>query len=184
MKAFYAACLLSLSAAAANDDGLARCAVIAAPDTRLACYDALAHRPPDATPSTATNVISRPTTVAAPAATGTPPQAAVQAPPTSGAASATADAFFKDPKNFGLTPAQEHISAEGPQSITAHIENISSDAAGRGFVVLDSGQTWAILADNDGRLSKGDTVTIKRAALASFLMTAPSHHRYRVRRVQ
>jgi hypothetical protein len=51
------------------------------------------------------------------------------------------------------------------------------------MVVLDSGQTWTVM-DNDGRLAAGDAVTIKRAALGSFLMLTPSNHRYRVRRVK
>jgi len=50
-------------------------------------------------------------------------------------------------------------------------------------VVLDNGQTWTVM-DNDGRLASGDAVTIKRAALGSFLMMAPSNHRYRVRRIK
>ena len=37
---------LSISALAApSNDDMARCAAITAADTRLACYDALAHRP-------------------------------------------------------------------------------------------------------------------------------------------
>jgi len=82
-----------------------------------------------------------------------------------------------------LTPAQQHISDLGPQSITAHISIVSSDQIGRTLVVLDSGETWTVM-DNDGRLSSGDAVTIKRAALGSFLMKTPSNHSYRVRRLR
>ena len=88
-----------------------------------------------------------------------------------------------DPKNFGLTPAQQHTTDLGPKSIAAHISIVSSSQAGQTFVVLDSGQTWTVM-DNDGRLASGDTVTIKRAALGSFLMMTPSNHSYRVRRIK
>jgi hypothetical protein len=95
----------------------------------------------------------------------------------------SAAAIATDPKNFGLTPAQQHIADLGPKSIAAHISIVSSDQLGRTLVVLDSGETWTVM-DNDGRLSSGDAVTIKRAALGSFLMTAPSNHSYRVRRIK
>jgi hypothetical protein len=49
--------------------------------------------------------------------------------------------------------------------------------------VLDSGQTWTVL-DDDGRVSAGDAVTIKKATLGAFLMMTPSHHSYRVRRLR
>jgi hypothetical protein len=175
----------AMAAAPSNDD-MARCAVIPAPDSRLACYDALAHRPADkipsaaakSTPAPAPTPLSAPTPVRAPAAAAAaaPAAAAAQAPP-------SAAAIAADPKNFGLTPAQQHTADLGPKSITAHISIVSSDQVGRTLVVLDSGETWTVM-DNDGRLSSGDAVTIKRAALGSFLMLTPSNHSYRVRRLK
>jgi hypothetical protein len=160
--------LLAASAAAApSNDDMARCAVIAAPSSRLACYDALAHRPADKAPSVAA------VKPVAPAAARVP---AVVAPVSTAAIAA-------DPKNFGLTPAQQHISDLGPKSIAAHISIVSSDQLGRTTVVLDNGETWTVM-DNDGRLSSGDAVAIKRAALGSFLMLTPSNHSYRVRRTK
>jgi hypothetical protein len=150
--------------AAPSNNDMARCAAMSAPDSRLACYDALAHRPVDRAPS------------AAATASPAPAAAAAQAP-------ASAAAAAEDPKNFGLTPAQQHTVDLGPQSIAAHISILSTDQLGRTFVVLDSGQTWTVL-DNDGRLASGEAVTIKRAALGSFLMMTPSNHSYRVRRIK
>jgi hypothetical protein len=168
-----AALILTAAAAAAaaapSNEDMARCAVIPAADSRLACYDALAHRPADKAPSAA------PATAPAPAAraAATPAQAPVSA----------AAAIAADPKNFGLTPAQQHLTDLGPKSIAAHISVVSSDQFGHTLVVLDSGETWTVM-DNDGRLSSGDEVTIKRAALGSFLMITPSNHSYRVRRTK
>ena len=67
--------------------------------------------------------------------------------------------------------------------MNARIEAINSGPNGRTFIVLDSGQTWTI-EENDGWLSKGDAVTIKRAAMGAFKLTTPANHTYYVRRVQ
>jgi phospholipase A1 len=163
------------TATAAGADGLARCAEIAAPEARLACYDALAHRPADAaTPSTST--------VKPPAATEKPAAAAEKSSAAAAPASAAAISA-QDPKNFGLSLAQQHMAFAGPTSIKARIDAINSGPNGQTYIVLDSGQTW-IMGENDGWLSKGDAVTIKRAALGAFLLTAPSNHSYHVRRVR
>lgn len=149
------------AAAAPGADEMARCASIAAPDTRLACYDVLAHRPVEkAAP--------------APAAVLKPAKAPAEAP-------ASAAAIASDPKNFGLTPAQQHLLDVGPKAVAAHISILSSDKLGQTTIVLDSGQTWTVL-DDDGRLASGDAVRIKRAMAGSYLMLGPSNHSYRVRR--
>jgi hypothetical protein len=173
---------LSVSAAAApSNDDMARCAAITASDARLVCYDALAHRPPEKAPRAAA---ARPASPA-PAASATAP--AVTAPTTAAAAPAQAPVAATlnpaDPKNFGLSPAQQHTTDLGPKSIAARISIVSANQAGQTTLVLDSGQTWIVM-DNDGRLAAGDAVTIKRAALGSFLMMSPSNHSYRVRRIK
>jgi hypothetical protein len=160
---------------------MARCAAIEARDTRLSCYDALARRAPDEAPSVATTapVAPAPPAIAAAAAPGPAQAPALQA----AQAPATVASVAADPENFGLTAAQTHIADLGPKSEAAHISILSSDQIGQTFVVLDSGQTWTVL-DPDGWLSTGDAVTIKRAQLGSYLMFAPSHHSYRVRRIK
>ena len=181
--------LAATAAAGPSSDEMARCAVIPAPDSRLACYDALAHRPADKIPSAAAKSVPAPAAVAAPAAATASVPAAAPAAASAASAAAPAQppmspaAIAADPKNFGLTPAQQHTTELGPKSVTAHISIVSSDQLGRTLVVLDSGETWTVM-DNDGRLSSGDAVTIKRAALGSFLMMAPSNHSYRVRRIK
>lgn len=169
------------TAAAPSNDDLARCAVIPAPDSRLACYDALAHRPTDKMPSAA----AKGTPTPAPAPAPVPASAAAAAAPAAAAAQApvSAAAIAADPKNFGLTAAQQHPVDAGPKAIAAHIAVVSSDRLGHTTVVLDSGQTWTVL-DDDGRISAGDAVRIKRAALGSYLMFTPSNHSYSVRRAR
>ena len=82
-----------------------------------------------------------------------------------------------------MSLSQQHVASAGPTSIKARIAAISPGPNGQTYLVLDSGQTWT-MGENDGWLSTGDAVTIKRAALGSFLLTAPSNHSYHVRRVQ
>lgn len=179
---FGAALIVFAAAAAAapSNEDMARCAVIPTPDSRLACYDALAHRPADKAPSVATVTRPPPATTVAPAATGTSPAQApapvpVAAPAPAATAPVSAAAIAADPNNFGLTAVQQHTSDLAPKSIAAHISIVSSDQVGRTLIVLDNGETWTVM-DNDGRLSSGDAITIRRAALGSFLMLAPSNH--------
>jgi len=141
---------------------LARCAAIGAADERLACYDALGRslKPPpvpSASPSPAANK--------APAADESSAQAATAA----GGVNA-----------FGLT-RHERPAAAGPDLIRAQVAAVTTDRLGRAFVRLDNGQVWSFTAP-DVLLRAGEAVTIRRAALGSFLMTTPSHHTYRVQR--
>jgi hypothetical protein len=168
------AAMISLSpllAGAAAKGDVTQCAQIADATARLACYDGLAHRPTDAAPSAPQVVSPAPAPAASAAKTSQP------APPVTAAPD--------DPKNFGLSQVQQqqHVKPAGPKSEKATITSLSSDGQGLSWVELDNGQTWKVL-DNDGRLSSGDQVVIKPASLASFLMTAPSGHKYRVHRTR
>jgi hypothetical protein len=180
--------MATAAAAGPSNDDMARCAAIAAIDLRVACYDALAHRPADkpsaaakSTPAPAAAPVPLPAPVATAPAAAPVPAAAGAAPVTQAPVSAVAIAA--DPKTFGLTPVQKHTADLGPKSMAAHISSVSADQLGRTFVVLDEGGTWSVL-DNDGRLSSGDAVTIKRGAMSSFLMFTPSNHSYWVHRIK
>jgi hypothetical protein len=91
-----------------------------------------------------------------------------------------------DKQNFGLSAYQLHPTAAGPAAIQAHIEKlIGGVGSGRPTVVLEGGQTWVLTEMlDDPRLGPGDLVTIKRAALGSYMMTTPSKHQYHVRRIE
>jgi hypothetical protein len=172
MRSVFALLLMTMAAAAApSPEELARCVAIPAADARLACYDALAHRVVDRAPTAAS---SKP----APPAAQSAPAAAVQSAP----APAADVAGVNDAKDFGLTPAQRHVAESGPPSITAHITQLTP-AKDLTLMALDNDQRWAV-EDNDGRLSVGDAVRIKRAAMGSFLMITASNHTYRVRRTK
>jgi hypothetical protein len=159
MKALLPWLLLAVMATRAEADGLADCAKIDEREQRLNCYDALAHRPVDRVPS---------------AALVTPRAPAARTP----AAVISED----DPNAFGLTAVQRGVTYAGPAKISARIASISSSVSDT-FVTLDSGQVWAVAA-NDGRLSAGDAITIKRASMGSYLIVAPSHNTYRAKRLK
>jgi len=167
------------TAAATNDADMARCAAIPARDARLDCYDALARQlSTKAAASTATQVPATPQ-AAAPAVA----PAAAAASASSAATAAPAAVAAGDPKNFGLTPAQQHTIDAGPKMITANISILSSDQKGAALIVLDNGETWSV-ADGDGWLATGQAVRIKRAVMGSYLVLIPSNHSYHVRRLK
>ncbi len=150
---------------------MSRCAAVAAPDARLACYDNLArqlgvHPPAPAVAAATPAGTANTTTFAA-------------APATVAAAPSPADAE----REFGFTQDHLHPAPKGPPAIHAHVASIAENRIGGAQVVLDNGQTW-IFTDNDGRVSSGDAVTIKRGSLGSFIMTSASNHTYHVHRVQ
>lgn len=175
------AVLLSATASAAtvSSDDLSRCASIASPSTRLTCYDALAHRAPEPAPPAAASLSATPASVAPPAPAAPAATSTAVPSPAAVAAAASPD----DAPSFGLSAVQRHVAVVGPKQESGRIVSLGTNQAGHSTIVLDSGQTWTVL-DDDGWVSNGDQVTIKRAALGSYLMTTPSHHTYRVHRVQ
>jgi hypothetical protein len=147
---------------------LQNCALISTAPERLACYDRLAGRaPPVGTP--------------APAASG----AAVSA---AGTAAAAAAAVAPKPPpapaadSFGLYAA-EHPPAPAPAAtLSAKVVGLGSSAGGHPTVALEGGQLWE-LDEADPLLAHGDLVSIKRAALGSFLLTTPKGRVHRAHRL-
>jgi hypothetical protein len=147
---------LTATAASSTSTGLARCAAIAAADARLVCYDALAGRP-----STADG---------ASAAGATPPTAAAGA---------------NDPHSFGLSQIPVPEAPQAPAAIHAHVAEVIDTGVARASVVLDNGQAWTFTEPaDDAGLRPGDAVTVKRAALGSFMLVTPSKHGYHVHRTR
>lgn len=141
----------------------ARCARIDAADERLACYDALGR-------SVKTSPVA-----AAPASA-----AADKAPaPEKSSAQATAAGGVNA---FGLTRHEAPPPAP-PDVVRAQVAALTTDRLGKVHIRLDNGQVWSFTAA-EARLRAGEAVTIRRAALGSFLMTTPSHHTYRVQRTE
>jgi hypothetical protein len=130
------------------------CSTISAGPERLACYDAAF--PPAATPA------------------NTPPPEGVR----------------DGEREFGLSEhaLQVRDAARGqarPDRIEAVIARIDVRANGERVFTLDNGQVWEqTQAMTRGRLHPGDTVTVRNAALGSFMLITPSKVALRVRRVR
>lgn len=135
---------------------LTACSTVKESADRLACFDKLA-------------------------AAGT---AALPAPPPPPAV-ATAPVRTPDsPEDFGLSGIQITPRAQQIQVITAEIVVMGHAANGRVRLDLDNGQSWELEDAADALLAAGNTVTIRRASLGSFLMTTPLKLTHRVRRVK
>jgi hypothetical protein len=189
-------------AAAANTPGLEACVTIAADAERLACYDKLAGRSgaaaapqaaksasPAATavvvsPRTATSAATATAPVAAAAPASAAIAAAAPAAPAPAAAAPAAAPASAGAQSFG-DYAAEHPKAASPatNSIEARVTGIGSSASGRVTVLLEGGALWE-LDQPDPLLAVGDTVTITRAALGSYMMRTSSQREHRVRRLR
>jgi hypothetical protein len=175
-----AAITATAAMAATSDSDMLRCAAIAARDARLDCYDALTHQ---LSSKAAAPVAALPAMPPAPAPAPASARAAASADTPAASQAPAAAVVASDPKNFGLTAAQQHTLDLGPQMITSNISILSSNQKGETVVVLENGQTWS-LTDNDGWLATGQAVRIKKAAMGSYLMLIPSNHSYHVRRLK
>ncbi|HET7204927.1 MAG TPA: hypothetical protein VFI92_16320 [Steroidobacteraceae bacterium] len=149
------------------DDGTHRCASIANDQARLDCYDAAFGRP------------------AASSAAG------MTAPASGVAASATPapTATAKSREEFGLSEVDKR--ARNPQqdvepaSITAQVAKLGRRPTGETIVSLADGQVWTqIESENRSRVKVGDTVTIRKGTLGSYLLVGPDGIAVRVRRVK
>jgi hypothetical protein len=189
---------------------LQACASIAADAERLACYDRIAGRSaPGVAPSVskASPAATGPAVAAsAPAVAATAPAVAVTAPAVSArapAVTATAPAGTTAPavtgssataaatapaasaaQTFGLYAAEHPKPAvTAAPALEARVAALGSSASGHMTVRLEGGALWE-LDDKDPLLSVGETVTIVRAALGSYVMHTASRRTHRVRRLQ
>ena len=182
--AILAACATG-GALADDPNGLTQCSSIANTAERLACYDKLAGRAP------AKSLPSSPAAVA-PAAAPVSAAPAASAPAAAAPAAATpVPAGASNANDFGLSKVQKERAdgaASSPpaqiKSITVRVTGFRKGPSGRPRVLFDNGQTWEYEEDGDYLLAIGDSVTIRRASLGSFLLVTPSKLVHRVRRIR
>jgi hypothetical protein len=164
--AILGAAALSAGNAATGDpeSALRACAAIGSDAERLTCYDKLAGR---SAPLAAAPVAPRAAVPAAPAAVTAPPAAA---PPVA--------------QTFGSYKAEhpQPASAAAP-ALEAHVTSVTRPTSGHMTVQLEGGAMWE-LEDGDPFLAAGDTVTITRAALGSYILHAPHHRDHRAHRLR
>lgn len=168
-------------------EAVSGCVPLASDRERLACYDAAMGRTPAAA------VAAQP--AEAPAGTDarpSGPSAIVAAPVPApvpapvAAAGTTAVAGTPEPvEDFGLSERarRDREGVIATTSITARITSVGQTTDGRQAVTLDNEQVWVqVEAATRVRLRTGDEVTIRRAALGSFILSKPNSGSMRVRR--
>ena len=200
--AILATCAAGAAPAKDTDvrNALAPCIDISSSADRLACYDKLAGRisAPKAlaaSPAAASPAATSPPATSPPAIlpAATSPAAASPAPAAPAAvasvAAPPAPAAAPTEEDFGrskVRKARMAASSGAPpeiKSITAKVAAFGRSPNGRTQVTLDSGQIWEYQDDPDPLLSIGESVTIKRATLGSFILQTPTKLSHRVSRV-
>ena len=157
-----------LATAAAQSKG-AECAAIDDPSARLACFDAAFPR----------------------ASRTSPPRPAVApAAPAAAAAAVAADEPISEARKFGLSVKQRKAIEPKPAqaelaTTTAAVKTVRRLPPGYLLIGLDNDQVWQQTEiDSHIWLQVGDQVTIRRAALGSYLLDTPGHYSTRVRRIR
>jgi hypothetical protein len=145
---------------------LERCAAIAGRDERLTCYDqALAA------------LVQARAALSQPLSNPSQPSAAMtQRAPSAPQPPSPAG------NSFGL-PTPQPVTPERPEQIKALVDKVTEDRLGNVSVVLDNGQAW-VFVEPGASLRPGEVVTIKRAALGSYLLTTRVKRSYHVHRQQ
>ena len=87
---------------------------------------------------------------------------------------------------FGGGGGHRNVAPEEVAEISAHIASVSRHGPGHATITLDNGQGWEQIDDENARMARaGGAVSIRRAALGSFLMHVEAGGpAIRVRRVQ
>ena len=150
---------------------LKKCADIVSIQERVTCYDQLAERP-------ATG--ERAATAEHP---GTAERAATAEHP--GTAERAATPVAAAPKEtFGLYSAEHpHPNVAKAAAVTLKIASIANGSSGHPIATMEGDQVWE-LDGPDPLLKSGDTVTIDRGVLGSFIMTTPAGRIHRLHRLR
>ena len=154
--------LLSPGVHAADTESARHCAEIASDASRLACYDGV-FRPPAGT-DRAESSSAAPAMRSAPMAVGEDAQ-----------------------RNFGLSEADKQRTAglpAAPDSVNLTIQSIGRRPTGEQLFYTKEGQVWVELEPSSRvHVKPGETVTIRKAALGSFMLVTSKRVGTKVRRV-
>lgn len=151
------------SAHAAPMDGVYACAQIADSAARLSCYDQAVGKLKSAETAGDVAVVDR-----------------------QGVRELEADSFgFRLPSFARLLGAKTGAETASVDEVKAALAAVRLNAEAQGVFVLDNGQTWRqIDTTRLTGMKSGQTVTIKRASLGSFMLLRANGAGIRVRRVE
>lgn len=176
--------MLAVALLAQQGNDPAACAVIEPDDKRLSCYDAFFRRPPAQAQAQAMEAAGRDgeeivaaSVTSAPDATPSPAPAVAPELPTP----ATTAPVRTQEEAFGLTPAQLAELDRGESSapvldrVEVRVASVARTGQGHTVLTFDNEQRWIEVAPSDRvRFRAGEVVTIRRAALGSFLARGPT----------
>jgi hypothetical protein len=190
------AALAASQAFAGPEDDLSACRTLTDPAERLACYDRLAGHtaapaPAAAKPPAAGQPSAPASTLPAapppPAASAAPAAVAPASPAARGAAQAGAAASpapaAPAAASFGSYQAEHPAAPPVPRALTTRVTAMGKTIDGRPTVTFEGGALW-LLDEVDPLLAVGDTVTVRRGVLGSFLLETPSKRLHHVRRIR
>jgi hypothetical protein len=100
------------------------------------------------------------------------------------AATAAAPAPAPPKQSFGLYSVEHPAPPPAAEFlITAKVVSLGSSSRGHSTVTLEGDQVWE-LDSSDPVLATGETVTVKRGTLGSFILTTAAGRLHRVHRVR
>jgi hypothetical protein len=197
LAAIFISFVAVMDRAAAEDQSKgAECAPLEDPAARLACFDAAFPWPPRTSPPIAAAAAVAPdesVSAAQELGPSTSQGAALEAKPAEpapAAATAARDEPVTEAEKFGLSASQRAAlearpGEPAPAATTAAVKTVTRLPAGYLLIGLDNEQVWQQSElDSLIRLQPGDQVTIRRAALGSYLLVTPAKYSTRVRRIQ
>jgi len=150
---------------AAGTETPQQCAKMGDDASRLACYDRIFR-------GTAT-----------PGATGDAAAVAAGAAAAGAASNPQADFGLSEAAKRALDPEKAKI--EMPESVTDKVTSVGRKPTGEMVVTLANGQVWLqIDSDSRAKVGVGQTVTIRKASLGSYLLVGPDKIATRVRRIK
>ena len=178
------AALPASQAFAGPEDDLSACRALTDPAERLACYDRLAGHTAAPAPAATKPPAAAPPSPAASAA----PAAVVPASPAAraaGQAGATAGPAAAAPAaaSFGSYQEEHPATPQAAPTLTTRVTAMGKTIDGRPTVTFEGGALW-LLDEVDPLLAVGDTVTVRRGLLGSFLLETPSKRLHHVRRIR
>ena len=184
------AALPASQAWAAPEDDLSACRALTDPAERLACYDRLAgHSAAPAPAATESPAAALPSPAAPPSpAASAAPAAVVPASPAAraaGQAGATASPAAAAPAaaSFGSYQEEHPAAPQAAPTLTTRVTAMGKTIDGRPTVTFEGGALW-LLDEVDPLLAVGDTVTVSRGVLGSFLLETPGKRLHHVRRIR
>lgn len=169
-----AAVFVEVQAAELSDDIIA-CRSIESTAERLDCYDKAVDR--------RNQSVAKPQAAAATKAV-VEPRVAAPAPATPATEDASDDKYFGLSDEEVLKAEKRSAGATDIEELKASVIRLRSTGSGKHLISLENGQLWQQTDSNRFRISVGDDVVIRKAALGSYMMRkAGSKRSIRVKRV-